>query len=268
MNTNEVIDLLTLIAARDRRTVGEADVAAWLEDVGDLAFADARAAVSRHFRESREWVMAADIRRHVKAIRAERLKNSDLAIPPADLEGDDYRQAIRDGIRAIGDGRRIPPAVAQGGGHVNPGDDYGKVRREYEAAREERARRKQAARLAEREAERQITRVYVAAQDKLMALGERSAEFLAQARAELFGDAEAAAGFPLAAATVGASDHQKIAIYAAHLADPSMVLEVPVRVEPKPEQDRAKRHLRIAGCPNGCPLQYHEPSCRYVRGAS
>ena len=37
MTTEEVIDLLTLMASYDRRTVGNADVAAWRLVVGDLA---------------------------------------------------------------------------------------------------------------------------------------------------------------------------------------------------------------------------------------
>lgn len=49
MTKTETAELLTLISAYDRRTIGEADVRAWHELVCDVPFADARAAVLHHF---------------------------------------------------------------------------------------------------------------------------------------------------------------------------------------------------------------------------
>jgi hypothetical protein len=57
MNRNDVIDTLTKIAAFDRRTVGEGDIAAWQETIGHLHREDALAAVSAHFRTSDKWLM-------------------------------------------------------------------------------------------------------------------------------------------------------------------------------------------------------------------
>jgi hypothetical protein len=96
MNRSEIAQLLGLAAARDRRTVGTADVAAWLEDVGDLGFDDARAAVSRHFRTSTDWLMPAHIRQQVKAIRAERRETErhEIRALPSRFEDDDDR-AVR-----------------------------------------------------------------------------------------------------------------------------------------------------------------------------
>lgn len=93
MNRAEVATLLGLAAARDRRTVGQADVAAWLEDVGDLDFTDARAALGRHFRESTDWLMPAHIRRHVAAIRAERRRaeHHEVRELPSRFEDDTHR---------------------------------------------------------------------------------------------------------------------------------------------------------------------------------
>jgi hypothetical protein len=68
----EVAVVLGLAAARDYRRVGEADVLAWHEDIGDLDFDDARAAVSRHYRESTDRLMPAHVRRIVRDIHAER----------------------------------------------------------------------------------------------------------------------------------------------------------------------------------------------------
>lgn len=74
MNHAQVATILALAATRDRRTVGETDVRAWHQDIGDLEFADARDAVSAHFRESTEYLMPAHVRRLATEIRRERLR--------------------------------------------------------------------------------------------------------------------------------------------------------------------------------------------------
>lgn len=112
MTPDEVLDLLTLVAVRDNRTVGRTTAVVWHEDIGDLNFADCREAVGRHFRESTEWLMPANVRRLVKAIRTERL-NGFQYVP---VEGDDntqvYLAALRDQRAAVADGRREPaPAI-------------------------------------------------------------------------------------------------------------------------------------------------------------
>ncbi len=62
MNRTDVIDVLTVITAGDRRTVGEADVALWLGTIGDLHKADAITAVGQHFRTSEKWLMPVHLR--------------------------------------------------------------------------------------------------------------------------------------------------------------------------------------------------------------
>ncbi len=62
MNRTDVIDVLTVIAAGDRRTVGEADVALWAGTIGDLHKADAITAVGQHFRTSEKWLMPVHVR--------------------------------------------------------------------------------------------------------------------------------------------------------------------------------------------------------------
>lgn len=92
MNRSETALLLGSIAARDQRTVGETDVLAWHEDLGDLPFEDTRAAVSRHFRESTDRIMPAHIRRQVKIIRDERRASAEVAaLPPGRFEDDPDR---------------------------------------------------------------------------------------------------------------------------------------------------------------------------------
>lgn len=92
MNRSETALLLGSIAARDQRTIGETDVLAWHEDLGDLPFEDTRAAVSRHFRESTDRIMPAHIRRQVRIIRDERRASAEVAaLPPGRFEDDPDR---------------------------------------------------------------------------------------------------------------------------------------------------------------------------------
>lgn len=51
MNRNDMIDLLTAIAAGDRRQIGEADIAAWTPVIGELGRDECLAAVVVHRRE-------------------------------------------------------------------------------------------------------------------------------------------------------------------------------------------------------------------------
>lgn len=83
MNRSEVAVLLGLAAARDQRTVGDADVLAWHEDIGDLDFADARAALGRHYRESTDRIMPAHVRRLVRVMREERRGRDQPTAPRA-----------------------------------------------------------------------------------------------------------------------------------------------------------------------------------------
>ena len=115
MNTDEVIDLLTLAASYDRRKVGESDVAAWGLAIGDLPFADARDAVIAHYRESADWIMPAHVRRHVGEIRAKRLKAAgdlerhipeELADRPIE-----YAKALDNLVIAVRDGQSGPKAI-------------------------------------------------------------------------------------------------------------------------------------------------------------
>lgn len=104
--SDEVVDLLTLIQVYDRRTVGKADVAAWLLIVDDLPFADAQAAVLAHYRESREWIMPADVRGRVNEMRRARLKAAPPLDPPHEVADDPaaYRAWLEREQRKIANG--------------------------------------------------------------------------------------------------------------------------------------------------------------------
>lgn len=116
MTLDETIDLLTAAAAFDQRTVGQADAMAWHAAVGDLDFTDAQAAVIGHYRDTRERVMPADIRKRVKAIRADRLARGIVPAPPAELADDPgrYAEMIRAQVRRIADGYDLPKAIRDG----------------------------------------------------------------------------------------------------------------------------------------------------------
>lgn len=87
MLPSETATLLAMVAAYDRRTVGQADVAAWHSELEPYDLPTCSAAVRAHYAESREWLMPADVVTRVKAIRRERIP---LAMPeppvdPADV---------------------------------------------------------------------------------------------------------------------------------------------------------------------------------------
>lgn len=104
MNAEEISDVLAKAAAFDQRTVGAADILAWLEVVGDLDRADALEGVARHYRETSNRMMPADLRRHVKAIREERQRRAPHEIRelPSRFEADDIRdQRLREGLAMV-----------------------------------------------------------------------------------------------------------------------------------------------------------------------
>lgn len=96
MNTQEIIELLGVIAVVDKRTVGEADVIAWQTIVGDLPKGDALRAVRDHFRERPGvWLEPGYIVQRVRAMRRDRLERRSLAEIRADEDRMDARMAPR-----------------------------------------------------------------------------------------------------------------------------------------------------------------------------
>lgn len=113
MNRAETAQLLAMVQAFDRRTVGESDVLAWADVLHDIDHADAAQAVRDHYRDSHDWLMPADVRKRVKAIRDDRLR----AIPtePPDHEITDharsYIASLQGNIRRIADGYALPRGI-------------------------------------------------------------------------------------------------------------------------------------------------------------
>lgn len=114
MNAKDAARLLALCASYDRRKIGEADVLAWLQVLGDLPFADCEAAVIGHYTDSTEWIMPAHVRQRVRVIRDCRLDAMEIPEPPRELANDPpaYRAAVRAAAQAIADGRD-PEAAMQ-----------------------------------------------------------------------------------------------------------------------------------------------------------
>lgn len=126
MTIEEAIDVLTAAAAFDRRTVGKADAAAWHAALGDLPFEDAQSAVVAHYRDSREWIMPSDIRRRVKALRADRLARTPLPAPPPELADKPaaYRAELGRRIQRLADGFEVPSAITGAAREDGPPGEY------------------------------------------------------------------------------------------------------------------------------------------------
>lgn len=116
MTRDEVIDLLTIVAATDKRTVGRSDVTLWCGYVGDLEFDDAKTAVIEHYRSTRDWLMPVDVRTRVHGMRTARMAGVRLEAPGVDPDDTAaYLAARRTQIAAVASGRGVRQI---GDGHV------------------------------------------------------------------------------------------------------------------------------------------------------
>lgn len=147
MTGDEVGKLLGLMALADNRKPPEDDegraamIAFWMSMVGDLNYADAAEAVQAHYRESRDWIMPADVRKRVRQIRTERLARAPLPAPPADLadEPGRYKQALDAGIKRLADGMDPRRAIGARPRDAEPPEAWTKARAELAAANPETA---------------------------------------------------------------------------------------------------------------------------------
>lgn len=102
MTPEDVIDVLAKAAAFDQRTVGQADILAWHEILQKLDRDDALAAVTRHYAESRERIMPADVIRHARSFREDRRGREKATEPralPSRFESDEERNLrIKEGV--------------------------------------------------------------------------------------------------------------------------------------------------------------------------
>lgn len=116
---DEIGRLLGLAAARDQRTVGDADILAWHDDLNaaGITFDDAKTALTRFYAvdmaalksEHRRRVTSPDLIDLVRKIRAERLAN--FTYQPSDDDNDPkrYLWRLRGQLAAVANGRVAPP---------------------------------------------------------------------------------------------------------------------------------------------------------------
>lgn len=114
MTKTEVATMLAMIAAYDRRTIGETDVEAWHLILEPLNPDDAMQAVKEHYTDSRTWLMPADIHDRATAITRRRIGRARVAELEAELAAetapptDDPRSVA---ALLAGIGRRVAPAT-------------------------------------------------------------------------------------------------------------------------------------------------------------
>ncbi len=90
MTPADAAELLSLAAAFDRRTIGEADARAWASTLSGLAKDDCAEAIRQHFAVTTEWLMPAHVRRGANIIRSARLRSvASDEIEPADVDPND-----------------------------------------------------------------------------------------------------------------------------------------------------------------------------------
>lgn len=113
MKRSEVSKLLTLAAAYDRRTAGEADVEAWFLLLANTDFEDARLAVLAHYADEHRWLMPADIVKRVRRIRTDRAAaivgpGQPAEVPDANPDNEAaYRRALREQRHRAGSGQLV-----------------------------------------------------------------------------------------------------------------------------------------------------------------
>lgn len=96
MTPEEIGEVLGKAAATDRRKVGTSEVLAWYETIGDLPFDDAMVAVTRHYRDTDDWMMPVHIRRYVEEIQRERRRAQRERLEQAAIEAEAADPTRRD----------------------------------------------------------------------------------------------------------------------------------------------------------------------------
>lgn len=95
MTPSEVIDLLSIIAGYDRRTIGQVDVESWrraLDDprIPNIGYDECVDAVILHYRDTADFVMPSHILKTVKARRADTIGR---LMPPKEAPEGAYERA-------------------------------------------------------------------------------------------------------------------------------------------------------------------------------
>jgi hypothetical protein len=93
MKHSEVSDLLGIVAANDRRTLGDADVLLWGEALKDIDAQDAAAAVMHHItNKPGEWLTPAHVVQRVRQVHRQRLVDAGPPDFPSHEDGRELSQ--------------------------------------------------------------------------------------------------------------------------------------------------------------------------------
>ncbi|HZF90417.1 zinc finger domain-containing protein [Streptomyces sp.] len=117
MTPADAAELLTLCAAFDRRTIGEADARAWAYALRDVPLDDdARDAVADHYGRTEEWITPAHVRKVRARIRADRIGAAHPVYEPPQGEyetGAQFTERRRAQIAAAADGNVPARSIGQ-----------------------------------------------------------------------------------------------------------------------------------------------------------
>lgn len=113
MTKAEVARLLAMIAAFDRRTIGEADVEAWHLILADLDTNDCANAVRDHYTTQRDWIMPADVRTAAVAAQRKRIGQQKVAALRSEIERQNAGELHDRPVAALTVGQPISQVLAR-----------------------------------------------------------------------------------------------------------------------------------------------------------
>lgn len=107
MNRNEVLDVLKVVAAATRRTIGEPDVAIWLEILAGDRRDDALRAVKDHLSQHPGvWLEPGHVHQRVRAMVRERMEREPESVRDARMEALSAKAA--DDIAELAERKQLP----------------------------------------------------------------------------------------------------------------------------------------------------------------
>ena len=111
MNRNDIIDLLSVAAAYDRRTIGEADILAWSEAARRATW-DARKAVDaihEHYAQTSKWIMPGHITEQIRIRSRQPAPAGEvLQLNPAPPATAERRAEVMAAVRMLADRKTMP----------------------------------------------------------------------------------------------------------------------------------------------------------------
>lgn len=136
MRLTETGELLALISAYDNRNFNKETTAAWYDLLHPYTLAEAKYAVKKHYAESRDWLMPADVLRIIKTERRNRLAKVETIVPSrADMTSTAAELATTKALsKAIASGELTPEAYEDYMRGNTPWTTYQRGLRELRAA--------------------------------------------------------------------------------------------------------------------------------------